>query len=453
MSRKTGAAQDATGTRMFRRLAAAAPALALAALTTLAGCAYPWTPPALPSATTPALAAAATVEAARAPVTILVSIDGFRADYLDRGITPNLARLAATGVTGPMRPSFPSKTYPNHWTLVTGLRPDRHGITANMIEDPSRPSEVFTMATDDPFWWNAAPPIWVTAEKAGIRTASMFWPGSVVAWGGTRAAAWPNEVSGGTRPSDWQAFNQQLPGDNRVRQVIDWMRRPAAIRPRFVTTYFDVVDTEGHRAGPDSPGVNAAIAEVDRQVGDLAAGLAELGQPANLIVVADHGMAATSDTRVVALDKIVSATDARIVEAGPYATFMPLPGRESAVAAALLKPHEHMECWRKEAIPTRFHYGRNTRIPPFLCLGQDGWELMKTAPTASFSRGNHGFDPAAPSMRALFVANGPAFAAGRKIAAFDNVAVAPLLRTLLGLPADPTLDGTDAVFRPVLRRE
>ncbi len=432
---------------MFRRLIPS-----LAALTAVAGCAYPWTPPALPAATAPAPLASATAEA-REPVTILVSIDGFRPDYLDRGITPNLSRLAAGGVTGPMRPSFPSKTFPNHWTLVTGLRPDRHGITANMIEDPARPGEVFTMASDDPFWWNAAAPIWVTAEKAGIRTASMFWPGSVVAWGGTRAAEWPHEISGGMRPSDWQAFSQQLPGDNRVRQVIDWLRRPAATRPRLVTTYFDVVDTEGHRAGPTSAGVNAAIAEVDRQIGDLVSELAALGQPANLIVVSDHGMAATSSERVVALDQVIPANDARIVEAGPYATFAPLPGREAATAAVLLKPHAHMECWRKGEIPARFHYGRNPRIPPFLCLAEDGWELMKTAPTAAFSRGNHGFDPLAPSMRALFIANGPAFVPGRKVGGFDNVAVTPLLRTLLGLPADPTLDGTDAVFRPVLRRE
>ncbi|ONF97743.1 alkaline phosphatase family protein [Sphingomonas jeddahensis] len=432
---------------MFRRLIPS-----LAALTALAGCAYPWTPPALPAATAPA-PLASTPSEAREPVTILVSIDGFRPDYLNRGITPNLSRLAAGGATGQMRPSFPSKTFPNHWTLVTGVRPDRHGITANMIEDPSRPGEVFTMATDDPFWWNAAPPIWVAAEKAGIRTASMFWPGSVVAWGGARAAQWPHEITGGMRPSDWQAFSQQLPGDNRVRQVIDWLRRPAATRPRLITTYFDVVDTAGHGGGPNSERVNAAVAEVDRQIGDMVSELAALGQPANLIVVSDHGMAATSSERVVALDRIVPATDARIVEGGPYATFAPLPGREAATAAALLKSHPHMQCWRKAEIPARFHYGRNPRIPAFLCLAQDGWELMKTAPSAPFSRGNHGFDPTSESMRSLFIANGPAFIAGSTVKAFDNVAITPLLRTLLGLPADPRLDGTDAVFRPVLRRE
>lgn len=386
-------------------------------------------------------------------MTILIGIDGFRWDYLSRGQTPTLARLAAEGVSGPMRPSFPSKTFPNHWTLVTGLRPDRHGITANLMEDPARPGEVFTMASDDPFWWNAAAPIWVTAEQAGVRTASMFWPGSNVAWGGKRAAEWPNPVTGGTRPSDWQAFSQQMPGENRVRQVIDWMRRPAAIRPQFVTTYFDVVDTEGHRGGPDSAGVQQALAEVDRHVGDLVSGLAALGQPANIIVVADHGMAATSSERVVALDRLVAPTDARIVESGPYATFAPLPGREAAVAAALLKPHPHMSCWRKENIPARFHYGRNVRVPAFLCLAEDGWELQKAAPAQPYARGNHGFDPMLPSMKAVFIANGPAFARDRQLPAFDNVAVAPLLRTLLGLPADPTLDGTDAVFRPVLRNE
>ncbi|OWK28157.1 ectonucleotide pyrophosphatase/phosphodiesterase [Sphingomonas mucosissima] len=436
---------------MLRQLIPALAAVSSLAVS-LAGCAYPGTPSALPAATAPApLAAVSAPNEARTPVTILVGIDGFRPDYLDRGITPNLSRLAAEGVTGPMRPSFPSKTYPNHWTLVTGLRPDRHGITANMMEDPARPGEVFTMATDDPFWWNAAPPIWVTAEQAGIRTASMFWPGSTVAWGGTRGAEWPNLLTGGVRPSDWQAFSQQMPGENRVRQVIDWMRRPAGIRPRFVTTYFDVVDTEGHRGGPDAAGVQTAVAEVDRQIGALMMGLAELGQPANLIIVSDHGMAATSSERVVALDRVVPPTDARIVESGPYATFSPLPGREAAVASALLKQHPHMECWRKESIPARFHYGRNVRIPAFLCLAEPGWELMKTAPAQAFARGNHGFDPLHPSMRALFIGNGPSFARGRRLPVFDNVAVAPLLRTLLGLPGDPTLDGTDAVFRPVLR--
>jgi len=424
---------------------------ALAALLALAGCAYPYTPPALSPVTAPAPTATAAVEA-RAPVTILISIDGFRPDYLARGVTPHLSRLAATGVSGAMRPAFPSKTFPNHWSIVTGMTPDHHGIVANSFEDAARAKEVFTMFSDDPFWWNVAEPIWVTAEKAGVRTATMFWPGANVAWGGVRDPAWPHDVTGGTRPSDYQHFYEPVTGAQRVAAVIDWMRRPAATRPRFVTLYFDTVDSAGHQFGPGDPRTTAAVAEVDARIGDLVAGLAELGQPANLVIVADHGMAATSSDRVIALDTIVPAADARIVEAGPYATFVPLPGREAAVEAALLRRHPHMQCWRKGELPARFAYGKNPRVPPYLCLAENGWVTVKTAPAKPFTGGNHGFDNDAADMPALFVAHGPAFRGGQRIATIDTVDVAPLLRAVIGLPAGAGLDGSERAFQSVLKR-
>jgi predicted AlkP superfamily pyrophosphatase or phosphodiesterase len=442
------------------------PALPLAALAALGACAYPYSPPALSPVTQPAppatgaryttAAVAPAVQEVRAPVTILVSIDGFRPDYLMRGVTPNLSRLAAAGVSARMRPSFPSKTFPNHWTIVTGLRPDRHGIVANSFIDPARADETFTMASDDPFWWSAAEPIWVTAEKAGIRTATMFWPGANVAWGGTRSSGGHGEVTGGTRPSDWQQFNQAVTGEQRVAAVIDWMRRPAATRPRLVTLYFDTVDSAGHSYGPNDARTTQAVAAVDTQVGDLVLGLAAIGQPANLVIVADHGMAATSSTRTIALDSIVPLADARVFEAGPYASLYPTSGREAAVAAALLQSHPHMQCWAKNAIPVRFHYGANVRVPPFLCLADDGpggaWSIEKTAPSKPREGGNHGYDNDAPDMRALFIATGPAFARNKGIGDFDNVDVAPLLRDLLGLPAGAGLDGDDRPFRGLLRR-
>ncbi len=427
--------------------------LALASALAASGCAYPYTPPALAPVTQAApMAGSAAVAETRAPVTILVSIDGFRPDYLTRGVTPNLSRLAAEGVSAAMRPSFPSKTFPNHWAIVTGLRPDRNGIVANSMEDSARPKDPFTMATDDPYWWNAAEPVWVTAENAGIRTATMFWPGAGVAWGGTRASEWPNPVTGGVRPEDWWQFAQAISGEQRVRGVIDWMRRPAATRPRFVTLYFDTVDTAGHEYGPDDARTTQAVADVDARIGELVTGLAELGQATNLVIVADHGMAATSSGRTIALDRIVPEVDARAVETGPYATFVPLPGRDAAVAAELLKPHAHMNCWRKSAIPARFHYGTNPRIPQFLCLAEDGWSIVKTAPDKPWTGGNHGYDNHLPDMRALFVANGPAFAGGKKIATFDNVDVASLLRDLLGLPKGTGLDGTDTPFQSVMTK-
>jgi predicted AlkP superfamily pyrophosphatase or phosphodiesterase len=437
----------------------------------LAGC-FPYTPAALrPPADTPAPPLAsgpgpylppslAAAPGQRAPVTILVSIDGFRPDYLNRGVTPVLSGLAAQGVSAQMRPSFPSITFPNHWTLVTGLRPDRTGIVGNRIErpaaDPSRPPEIFTMQTDDASWWNAAEPIWVSAERAGIRTATMFWPGSNVAWGSTAKGDHGVPI-GGTRPEDWQQFNQAVTGEQRVAAVVDWLRRPAATRPRFLTLYFDTVDSAGHGHGPQSAEVTAAVAGVDRQIGMLVDGLRDLNQPANLVIVADHGMAATSSDRVVALDAIADPADYRVEDTGAFATLAPVPGHEAALERRLLAAHLHVRCWRKAAIPARFHFGANPLVPPYLCLADTGWLVERTAPTKATSGGTHGYDNMAPEMAALFIAQGPAFATGRRLAPFDNVDVAPLVRDLLGLPAGrasdgSALDGDDAPFRDVLVR-
>ncbi len=427
------------------------PALSmLAAAALVAGCATDVRPSAaMAAAATPASAEA---PAARAPVTILVSIDGFRADYLDRGLTPVLSGLARQGVRGTMRPSFPSKTFPNHWTLVTGVVPDRHGIVANHFTDPARPHDTFTMESEDPFWWNAAEPIWVMAEKAGIRTATMFWPGSNIAWGGRMEAGDPVTFVGGTRPHDWQQYNEAVSDRQRVDAILDWLRRPAATRPGLLTLYFDEVDTAGHADGPDSPAVDTALTKVDTAVGWLVEGLRELGQPANLVVVADHGMAATSDSRVIALDTLTDPADIKLVNDGPFASLDATPGHVQAVERALLRPQPHMQCWRKADMPARLHYGHNDRIPAYVCVADPGWLIKAKRPDKPFGGGNHGYDPADPSMAALFIANGPAFARGRRVGTFDNVDVAPLLRDLLHLPADQRLDGTDAPFRSAWAR-
>ncbi len=387
----------------------------------------------------------------RDPVTILISIDGFRPDYLRRGHSPRLDALAAAGTSAVMRPSFPAKTFPNHWTIVTGARPDRHGIIANRMEDPARPGEVFTMESTDPFWWNAVPPIWVDAERAGIRTASVFWPGADVAWGGVRAREWPHDVAGGTHPADWHQHDLAVTETQRVAAVIDWLRRPSATRPRFIALYFDIVDTVGHQFGPADRRTAAAVAQVDRAIGQLVDDLRALAQPANLVLVSDHGMAGTSPDRMIALDRVAAPQDYRIVESGVFATLIPQPGRDAALAAALLRPHQHMRCWRRSEIPARFHYGANPRVAPFLCLAEPGWLIEPSLPSVIRDRGAHGYDNAAPEMAALFIASGPAFRRGLALPAFDNVHVYPLLAGLLGLPLHPG-DGDPAVLAPALAR-
>lgn len=377
------------------------------------------------------------------PVTILVGIDGFRADYLERGVTPQLSALAAAGATGPMRPSFPTKTFPNHYALVTGKRPDRNGIVGNSMIDPRRPGVMFSLGNArqalDPFWWGEAEPVWITAERAGLRTATMFWPGSEV-------------ERQGLRPSDWMRYDQNITNVQRVNALLDWLRRPEGIRPAFATIYFDTVDTAGHRFGPDSIEVNAALAEVDTRIGELVDGASTLGVPINLVIVADHGMRATDEARVIQLDDLIDRDSYIAVETGPYAAIEPVTGTDDRVAQSLLVPHDHMSCARKDALPERLHYGSNPRVAAIICIAENGWTILSGPPAYPVKGGAHGYDNADTEMLALFIANGPAFAQGTTLAVFDNVAVAALLREVLGLPEDADADGKLADVNAALRR-
>ena len=409
----------------------------------LAGCGLPYTPPALAPVTTPAPPAVATASVERrAPVTILVSIDGLRPDQLGRGDTPNIDALARGGVSAAMRPSFPTLTFPNHYTLVTGLVPDHHGLIDNTMEDPSRPGVRFLnsdpTANRDAFWWNGAEPIWVAAERAGIRTATMFWPG-------TEAAI------RGVRPSDWQAYDADVTGTQRTDTMLDWMRRPAANRPAFATLYFDTVDKASHHIGFAAPEVAAALREIDRNIGVLRDGLAAMGQAANLVIVSDHGMAPIPPEHQMPTTALLDPADSRALFSGPMLGIFPLPGHEAAVTKRVLAYHTHGRCWRRQDIPARLRFGTNPRVPPLVCLSDLGWRFAQDQ-VSNYVRGDHGFDNAEPAMHAVFVANGPAFVPGRTLPVFDNVDVYPLLRTLIGLPPATNIDGTAAPFSRVLTK-
>lgn len=164
-------------------------------------------------------------------------------------------------------------------------------------------------------------------------------------------------------------------------------------------------------------------------------------------------MAPTSPDRVIRFDQIAPAGSFRFVTGGTYAGIEPLPGQEAALAAVIARPHPHMQCWAKEAIPAALHYGKNPRVPRYLCLAEPGWLVVDRAPPPDRpvkAGGAHGYDPAAPDMAALFIASGPAIKPMGPIPSFDNIDVAPLLRRLLALPPGRDLDGTDAPFRAAL---
>ena len=377
---------------------------------------------------------------------ILVSIDGFRADYLDRGLTPALASIADDGVRAEaMKPAFPTLTFPNHYTLVTGLTPDHHGIVNNRMLDPAR-ARAFNykdpQTISDPAWWNGEP-LWVSVEKQGLHAATMFWPGSDVA-------------IKGVRPSEWLAFNGKLSADQRVDQLLQWIDLPGAQRPAFFTLYFEQVDHAGHEKGPDSRDVNDALAEVDAGLAHLVDGLRRRGlfDRTNLVIVSDHGMTATAPDRRIYLDDVVPLADVEVVNYGILAGIAVHPGRDAEARRALLAEHAHMQCWRRNDVPRRLHYGANRRIPALLCLAADGWIITSHAYEnggGHFSRGEHGYDNDDPAMRALFVAHGPDFKRGLVVPEFDNVDVYPLLAHLLHIRPQAN-DGDYAAVEDMLLR-
>lgn len=368
---------------------------------------------------------------------ILISIDGLRWIDLGRGDTPTLDRLAAEGASGPLTPSFPSLTFPNHWTLVTGLEPDRHGIVANSFRDPVLGE--FHMTETGEAFWRGAEPLWVSVERANVRTATMFWPGS--------------ETSiDGIRPTYWRPFDRNVPDLDRTRQVLAWLDLPVARRPKLITLYFNAVDRAGHRHGPDAPETRLAIRNVDAAIAALQAGLEarDMADNALLVVVSDHGMAQTSPDRVIWLDDLVDPAALRMAYAGALLLADPVHGREAEVEAALTVERSHIACWRKDQIPSHFRYGAHPRVPRFVCLLESGWLVSdRSRPPARFG-GAHGYDPRSNDMQAVFIAHGPAVMPGRHLDRLDAVDVHPFLVRMLGIPA-PVGDGDGEDTQPATR--
>ena len=379
------------------------------------------------------------------PVVILVSFDGFRADYLERPAAVHLRALAARGVRAErMIPSFPAKTFPNHYTIVTGLYPEHHGISANVMLDPVLGR--FATGNDpsgrDARWW-AGEPIWVTAAKQHMTSGIIFWPG--------------NEAPiGGVRPRWWQTYDGAFTNAQRVQRVLDWVAMPGDTAPQFIGVYFSDTDDAGHTYGPRSTQTDSAIARADSAIGAIVRGVEALGATSrvNLLVVADHGMAEISRERLIPLYEYVSRDSVTVVDMEPVSSIIPKPGADAYVYRALKGAHPHLQVWRKGELPARYHYNTGARIAPIVALADEGWTVVasrdSTVLREGLVRGAHGYDNQLTSMGALFIAAGPAFKRGVRVAPFENVHVYPLMAAVLGLRPAPN-DGSDTLVRAMLR--
>ncbi len=376
---------------------------------------------------------------------ILISIDGLHPDRLARLAPPTLTRWQAEGARAEwMTPAFPTLTFPMHYTLVTGFVPDRHGIVHNRMVDadlgPFRLS--LRAAVADGRWYEAAEPLWVTARRHGLRSATLFWPGS-------------EARIHGMRPDDWLPYAGDMPHAERVDRVLRWLDRPEPRRPHLITLYFAAFDEASHEHGADSVEATAALADIDLALLRLERGLRERGlyESVDLVVVSDHGMADVDVANPRRLDATMALHDDELISSGELAGIAPRSGRKAKVKAALLGRHDGFECWRRGELPPRWRYGTHPRIPPIICVADEGVHLTHAARLAQGGRislGAHGYAPELPSMRAIFFARGPRVARGVILPPIDAVDVHPLLLDLLGLPPMAT-DGDAAATRAALR--
>lgn len=367
------------------------------------------------------------------PTTLLISLDGFRADYLSRGVTPALQKFMNEGVAPEyMNPSFPSVTFPNHYTLITGLYPESHGIVANKFWDPALQKEFkYTdpAKSRDREWWSQAEPLWVTAEKAGIRTAIHMWPGSEAA------------ISD-IQPSIVDGYKGKQPLDEKLRRLFDMLDMPGVEdketavekqRPQFIASYVPNVDSVGHKFGPNSTDVSESLGKVDAMLGDLFKGIEErnLTDIVNIVIVSDHGMAESSNDRLIEMDKIIDMNLVEHVDGWPLYGIRP----KEPVANNVLKLHkvlmmaavEHRHSfdiymrdgYGPDRMPDRWHFKNNERIAPLWVVPKVGWAIVtkdefdvedaKKTGKQYTPKGIHGYDHEDPMMRAIFAARGPAF--------------------------------------------
>jgi len=383
---------------------------------------------------------------------ILISIDGFHPDYLNKYPAPTLSMLAGQGVRAKwMTPVYPTLTFPNHYSIATGLYPDKHGIVGNNIYDPEF-KQTFSLSKREEVqngrWW-LGEPIWVTAEKQGQRAAAFFFPGTEA------------EI-GGMRPSRWKTYDEKIPKSERVDTMLSWLDLPGPERPTLIMTYFGDVDSAGHESGPDSEGVRQAVADVDRVLGRLVEGLKsrKIFELVNIIIVSDHGMARIEPGQVVLLDDYLDPKQAEaVVWNGASVNIFPKSGAEQAVYLSLKsKAPPHTSVYRKQDVPARFHYGGSRRIGGVVVMADEGWTILSReryrAPANGgvIYRGSHGYDNRLESMRAIFVAQGPAFKQSQVVEPFENVDVYNVMAEVLGLkPASN--DGGYAAARAVLRSQ
>lgn len=386
--------------------------------------------------------------AQKAHYLVLVSLDGFRWDYAKRDGARHLLAIGREGVSAPegMLPSYPSITFPNHLTIVTGLYPEHHGIVANTFLDEARHARYSIAdpsAVTDGSWYSGVP-IWSLAESQGMRSACLFWPGSEA------------EIAG-QRPTWYARFDSKTEATGpveraRIDDVSALLRLPEAERPHFIAIYYNAPDHDGHLYGPDAPETRAAVLKMDAMMARLKAALDKTGLPIDLVVVSDHGMAKIEPPWIT-LEDFTNLSNFDTAGRLLYGKT-----EEDRVKAYDQLKHSAPEfkVYRLKNVPADLHYNANPREGDPVIVATGPYAIRARKPPAGKpdeppDKGSHGFDPRiVPEMKAIFFAEGPDIARGKTVQPFENVNLYPWMAHILGLKA-PKNDGDLNILSGTLR--
>lgn len=381
---------------------------------------------------------------AQEPYVIMLSMDGFRWDYPEKVPTPWLDSIQRMGVRAQaMIPAFPSSTFPNHYSMATGLYPDNHGIVMNNFFCPELNATYRISdrnAVGNPNFYGGEP-IWVTARKQGLMTASYFWVGS-------------EAPIKGMHPDYWHPFDSKVPFTNRIDTVVAWLQLPEIKRPRLITFYFEEPDAIAHNHGPDSPQTEAEIIRLDSLLGVFLSKINQLPiiDQLNVIVTSDHGMGATSSERYINLGAHLKRHWTNKSHGGnPVFIVSVKPEYRDSVEIALSKI-DNLKFWWKEDLPAHLNYGKNPRVPDLTILADSAWSLGWNPPRNSeYSGGAHGYDPSNKDMHSIFYAFGPAFKTNYVHTPLQVVDLYLIISRILGLKPEKT-DGSPERIEGIFRK-
>jgi len=383
------------------------------------------------------------------PYVLIISFDGFRWDYPDRGITPNIKQMMAEGASAlSFQPAFPSKTFPNHYSIATGLYPQNHGLVNNRFVNPASGAKYKvgdTVSVRDDRWYQGET-IWATAEREGVKSASFFWPGS--------------ETHLDYRhPTYFKTYQHNMPHEERIQGIIDWLQLPEEERPQLMFLYFSDTDSKGHRFGPDSDELNVAVKLLDQRLGELRNKLTEIKMldKVNIILLSDHGMTNVYREKIIKLYEIPGFDKFILTGYGPLVQFFTSSKDEQdKLISSLAKHKKNYSVYTKETMPSYFHYSQHAFIGDVILVADLGATFVRSQQefeklSEYSSGGDHGYDNFALDMHGIFMASGPVFKKGYRTGTIQNVDVYPLVCKILGLTANQMIDGKLERIAPVLK--